>query len=100
MAESPRNRPSRRPKQYPEGACTGRCFPPSSVGTVAGGLGRGGRQVLTHPRGETEALYWPTAPAKVRAALRDAGGAVAALRRATLPLRPGHSAPLQPWPLL
>lgn len=90
MAENPRNWPRRWPKQYPEGARTSRCFHPSSLGTVAGGLGRGGRQVLTHPYGETEALHWPTEPLKVRGALRDAGGAVAALRQTTLPLRPGH----------
>lgn len=90
MAENPGNRPWRWPQQYPEGTRTSRCLPPSSLGTVAGGLGRGGRQVLTHPRGETEVLSWATAPATVRGALRDAGGAVAAWRQTTLPLRPGH----------
>lgn len=91
MAENPRNRPWRWPKQYPEGTRTSRCFPPSSSGTVAGGQGRGGRQVLTHPHRETaEALYCSTASAKVRGALLDAGGAVATLRQTTLPLRPGH----------
>lgn len=53
-------------------------------------MGRGGRQVLTHPHGETEALHWPTAPFKVRGALRDARGAVATLRQTTLSLRPGR----------
>lgn len=103
MAENPRNRSWRWPKQYPEGTRTSRCFPPSSLGTVAGVLGRGGRQVLTQePHQGTEALLCSGPLRQPRCAVPSGtqGGAVAALRQTTLPLRPGHYAPLQLWPLL